>query len=164
MGMSACTALTARARALWACSMRAACTPRVRLRLPRRAAADRSRMLHAGHTHPVSRHAHRLEDLLHRCGRHARVDGRLLSALRRAAAHAPQPARHRDDRRRGQRHLAAATFSPGTRLSFLRSDGAGAVDMFTDDGVYCRLYVSGKPGSQKVNGMPVEDIFSGIVY
>lgn len=64
----------------------------------------------------------------------------------------------------GSGTFAAATFSPGTRLSFLRSDGAGAVDMFTDDGVYCRLYVSGKPGSQKVNGMPVEDIFSGIVY
>lgn len=64
----------------------------------------------------------------------------------------------------GSGTFAAETLSPGTRLSFLRSDGAGAVDMHTDDGVYCRLYVSGKPGSQRVNGMPVEDVFSGIVY
>ncbi len=64
----------------------------------------------------------------------------------------------------GSGTFAAETFSPGTRLSFLRSDGAGAVDMVTDEGVYCRLYVSGKPGSQKVNGMPVEDVFTGMVY
>lgn len=64
----------------------------------------------------------------------------------------------------GSGTFAAATFAPGTRLSFLRSDGAGAVDMFTDDGVYCRLYVSGKPGSQYVNGMPVDDVFNGITY
>lgn len=64
----------------------------------------------------------------------------------------------------GSGTFAAETFSPGTQLSFLRSDGAGAVDMVTDEGVYCRLYVSGKPGSQKVNGMPVEDVFTGMVY
>ena len=64
----------------------------------------------------------------------------------------------------GSGTFAAETFSPGTQLSFLRSDGAGAVDMVTDEGVYCRLYVSGKPGSKKVNGMPVEDVFTGMVY
>lgn len=64
----------------------------------------------------------------------------------------------------GSGTFAAETFGAGTQMSFLRSDGEGAVDMYTDDGIYCRLYVSGKPGSQRVNGMPVEDVFEGIVY
>lgn len=60
--------------------------------------------------------------------------------------------------------FAAETFAPGTRLNFLRSDGEGAVDMYTDEGVYCRLYVSGSPGGQNVNGIPAEQLFDGIVY
>ena len=36
--------------------------------------------------------------------------------------------------------------------------------MYTDEGTYCRVYVSGRPVSQSVNGMPVESVFSGIVY
>lgn len=64
----------------------------------------------------------------------------------------------------GSGNFAAQTLIPGTKLSFLRSDGAGSVDMFTDDGIYCRLYVSGKPGSQRVNGMDVDAVFSGISY
>lgn len=62
----------------------------------------------------------------------------------------------------GSGTFAAATIDPGTRMSFLRSDGAGAVDMVTDSGVYCRLYVSGSLGSQYVNGMPAENLFDGI--
>ena len=64
----------------------------------------------------------------------------------------------------GSGTFAAETFPAGTRLSFWRGDGSGSMDMYTDDGVYCRLYVSGKPGSQKVNGVPVENVFDGIVY
>lgn len=64
----------------------------------------------------------------------------------------------------GSGTFAAETFNPGTRLSFLRSDGAGSVDMYTDDGVYCRLYVSGNPGSQNVNGMSADEVFDGMVY
>lgn len=62
----------------------------------------------------------------------------------------------------GSGTFAAATINPGTSMSFLRSDGAGAVDMVTDTGVYCRLYVSGSPGAQYVNGMPAADLFDGI--
>lgn len=62
----------------------------------------------------------------------------------------------------GSGTFAAATINPGTRMSFLRSDGAGAVDMVTDTGVYCRLYVSGNPGAQNVNGMPADSVFDGI--
>ena len=64
----------------------------------------------------------------------------------------------------GSGTMSAATLNPGTVLRFLRSDGEGSVDMYTDDGIYCRLYVSGKPGSQKVNGMDVDSVFSGISY
>lgn len=62
----------------------------------------------------------------------------------------------------GSGTFAAATINPGTRMSFLRSDGAGALDMVTDTGVYCRLYVSGSPGAQYVNGMPAADLFDGM--
>lgn len=62
----------------------------------------------------------------------------------------------------GSGTFAAVTLTPGTVMSFLRSDGAGAVDMVTDDGVYCRLYVSGSPGAQYVNGMAAENVFDGI--
>lgn len=64
----------------------------------------------------------------------------------------------------GSGTFSAETFSPGTRLNFWRSDGEGSLDMYTDEGTYCRVYVSGRPGSQSVNGMPVESVFSGIVY
>lgn len=62
----------------------------------------------------------------------------------------------------GSGTFAAVTLAPGTVMSFLRSDGAGAVDMVTDDEVYCRLYVSGKLGAQYVNGMAAESLFDGI--
>lgn len=64
----------------------------------------------------------------------------------------------------GSGTFAAETLAAGTKLNFLRSDGAGGVDMYTDDGTYCRLYVSGKVGSQRINGMAAEDVFDGIEY
>lgn len=62
----------------------------------------------------------------------------------------------------GSGTFAAVTLAPGTRMSFLRSDGEGAVDMVTDEGVYCRLYVSGNLGAQYVNGMAAENLFDGM--
>lgn len=64
----------------------------------------------------------------------------------------------------GSGTFAAQTFPVGTRFDFLRADGEGAVDVYADDGSFCRLYVSGKPGAQNVNGMPVDDVFDGVEY
>lgn len=64
----------------------------------------------------------------------------------------------------GSGTFAAQTFPIGTRFDFWRADGSGAVDVYADDGSFCRLYVSGKPGAQNVNGMPVDDVFDGVEY
>lgn len=64
----------------------------------------------------------------------------------------------------GSGTFAAQTFPVGTRFDVLRADGEGAVDVYADDGSFCRLYVSGKPGAQNVNGMPVDDVFEGVEY
>jgi len=58
----------------------------------------------------------------------------------------------------------AAKVEPGTRLYYLRSDGRSFVDMMTEQGVCCRMYVSGKGAAQTVNGMPVADCFDGVIY
>lgn len=64
----------------------------------------------------------------------------------------------------GSGTFSTERFPVGTRFSFLRCDDSGSVDMYTDDGVYCRFYVSGSAGSQYVNGMAVEEVFDGIKY
>lgn len=64
----------------------------------------------------------------------------------------------------GSGALTSQTFPAGTRFDFLRADGSGAVDMYAEDGSFCRVYVSGSPGAQKVNGMPVDDVFEGVEY
>jgi len=58
----------------------------------------------------------------------------------------------------------AAQIKAGTRLFFHRSDGRSFVDMITEDGVCCRMYVSGKGQAQTVNAMPVTELFTGVVY
>lgn len=64
----------------------------------------------------------------------------------------------------GSGTFSTQSFPAGTRFSFWRCDESGGVDMYTDDGVYCRFYVSGGTDSQYVNGMPVNEVFDGIVY
>ena len=59
---------------------------------------------------------------------------------------------------------SAVKVEPGTKLYYLRSDGRSFVDMMTEHGVCCRMYVSGKGASQTVNGMPVTDCFDGVIY
>lgn len=59
---------------------------------------------------------------------------------------------------------SAVKVEPGTRLYYLRSDGRSFVDMMTEQGVCCRMYVSGKGASQTVNGMSVADCFDGVIY
>ena len=58
----------------------------------------------------------------------------------------------------------AAKVESGTRMYYLRSDGASFVDMMSQDGVCCRMYVSGKGSAQTVNGMTVSDCFDGVIY
>lgn len=59
---------------------------------------------------------------------------------------------------------SAVKIAAGTRMFYHRSDGAGYVDMMSEDGQCCRMYVSGKGRSQTVNGMPVEQCFDGLIY
>ena len=58
----------------------------------------------------------------------------------------------------------AAKVEVGTRLYYLRSDGRSFVDMMTEQGICCRMYVSGRGEAQTVNGMPVGDCFDGVIY
>ncbi|MBQ8217037.1 MAG: hypothetical protein IJZ91_03645 [Oscillospiraceae bacterium] len=58
----------------------------------------------------------------------------------------------------------AARVEPGTRMYYLRSDGRSFVDMMSEDGVCCRMYVSGRGDAQTVNGMSVADCFDGVIY
>jgi len=58
----------------------------------------------------------------------------------------------------------AARVEPGTRMYYLRSDGRSFVDMMSEHGVCCRMYVSGRGDAQTVNGMPVADCFDGVIY
>lgn len=59
---------------------------------------------------------------------------------------------------------SAVKVAPGTRMFYHRSDGAGFVDMMSEDGQCCRMYVSGKGQNQTVNGMSVEQCFDGVIY
>lgn len=59
---------------------------------------------------------------------------------------------------------SAVKVVPGTRMFYHRSDGAGFVDMMSEDGQCCRMYVSGKGQNQTVNGMSVEQCFDGVIY
>ena len=58
----------------------------------------------------------------------------------------------------------AARIEPGTQMFFLRSDGRSFVDMMSEEGICCRMYVSGKGGMQTVNGLTVAQCFDGVVY
>lgn len=59
---------------------------------------------------------------------------------------------------------SAVKIAAGTRMFYHRSDGAGFVDMMSEDGQCCRVYVSGRGQAQTVNGMPVEQCFEGVIY
>lgn len=59
---------------------------------------------------------------------------------------------------------SAVKIAAGTRMFYHRSDGAGYVDMMSEDGQCCRMYVSGRGQTQTVNGMPVEACFDGVIY
>ena len=68
------------------------------------------------------------------------------------------------DRDTGMGNFSTVKIVPGTVLYFWRSDGAGLVDMYTENGDLCRFYVSGKKPVQNVNGMPADTCFEGMVY
>ncbi|MGI5976338.1 MAG: RsiV family protein [Candidatus Limivicinus sp.] len=68
------------------------------------------------------------------------------------------------DPRTGGGSGSTANIPAGTKFYFWRSDGRSFVDMYTDAGVYCRLYVSGKGEGQQVNGMPAMESFDGIKF
>lgn len=59
---------------------------------------------------------------------------------------------------------SAAKIPAGTRMFYHRSDGVAFVDMMSEDGQCCRMYVSGRGTAQTVNGVPVADFFDGTVY
>lgn len=64
----------------------------------------------------------------------------------------------------GTGNFSTVKIVPGCKVYFWRSDGEGLVDVYTEDGVYCRLYVSGKGDQQRVNGMAAESCFEGMIY
>lgn len=58
----------------------------------------------------------------------------------------------------------AVKIAAGTRMYYYHSDGAGYVDLMSEDGQCCRMYVSGRGQAQTVNGMPVDQCFDGLIY
>lgn len=68
------------------------------------------------------------------------------------------------DPRTGSGLNSAARITAGTRMFYHRSDGAAFVDMMSEDGQCCRMYVSGRGQNQTVNGVPVAEFFDGVVY
>lgn len=59
---------------------------------------------------------------------------------------------------------SAAKIPADTLMFYHRSDGFSFVDLISEDGQCCRMYVSGKGSGQTVNGVPVAEFFDGVIY
>ena len=63
---------------------------------------------------------------------------------------------------KGELDGRSVTIPAGTRVRFIRTDGAYATDLQLPDGRACRVFVSDWP--REINGVPVEDCFDGIGF
>jgi len=56
------------------------------------------------------------------------------------------------------------TFPAGTRFTLIRTDNKSYVDFRTEDGRECRMELDASEHPLKINGIPEEDCFDGLLY